>query len=200
MSNYEPLTTLPAEIQADWGARLNPATPTALGAFHLVAVRRTGAASAAGQRITVLVLDESGVAMPNVRVAFSYSTADRYVITPDFLWSPPPPQRAFIVPTAGSGQIDQIQGGGVKKGEPGGITVYIFEPEYSSDVVAGAGMLADHTGLHLTYQLRRTGIVPADERMGVIEAWVANFDVWIKALKEKLDALDERVRALEERK
>jgi hypothetical protein len=92
------------------------------------------------------------------------------VLSPDFLWSPPPPSRAFIVPTAGSGQIDQVQGSAVKPGEPGGITVYILEPEYSSDVVAGAGMLADHTGLHLTYQLRRTGIVPLMERLANIEA------------------------------
>ena len=33
----------------------------------------------------------------------------------------------------------------------------------------GAGMLADHTGLHLTYQLRRTGVVPLMERLANIE-------------------------------
>jgi hypothetical protein len=77
------------------------------------------------------------------------------------------------VPTAGSGQIDQIQGSVVKQGQPGGITVYLLEPEYSSDVVTGAGMLADHTGLHLTFQLRRNGVVPLMDRLASMEARIA---------------------------
>jgi hypothetical protein len=48
-----------------------------------------------------------------------------------------------------------------------------LEPEYSSDVVTGAGMLADHTGLHLTFQLRRSGVVPLAERLAIIEARLA---------------------------
>jgi hypothetical protein len=154
-------------------ATLQQATPTTKGVFRLVNIRRTRAKSFEEQRVIVLVVDENGFPVPNVRVAFSYSTADQYALSPDFLWSPPPPNRAFIVPTGGSGQIDQIQGSGVKEGQPGGITVYLLEPEYSSDVVTGAGMLADHTGLHLTYQLRRTGVVPLLDRLANIEARLA---------------------------
>lgn len=173
MMNYEPLNVLPGDIQQDWMATLQKATPTDKGVFRLVNIRRTRPKSFEEQRVIVLVIDENGFPLPNIRVAFSYSTADQYVLTPDFLWSPPAPSRAFIVPTTGSGQIDQIQGGGVKQGEPGGITVYIFEPEYSSDVVTGAGMLADHTGLHLTYQLRRTDVIPLMDRLASLEARVA---------------------------
>jgi hypothetical protein len=170
MQQYMPLNVLPMDIQQDWMATLQKATPTDKGVFRLVNIRRTQPKSFEEQRVIVLVVDENGFPMPNVRVAFSYSTANQYVLTPDFLWSPPPPARAFIVPTAGSGQIDQIQGSAVKQGEPGGITVYLFEPDYSSDVVTGAGMLADHTGLHLTYQLLRTGVVPIEQRLTSIEA------------------------------
>ncbi len=173
MQQYTPLNVLPMDIQQDWMATLQKATPTEKGVFRLVNARRTQPKSFEEQRVIVLVVDENGFPMPNIRVAFSYSTADQYVLTPDFQWSPPPPARAFIVPTAGSGQIDQIQGEGVKKGEPGGITVYLFEPEYSSDVVTGAGMLADHTGLHLTYQLLRTGVVSIDQRLTSIEQRLA---------------------------
>jgi len=173
MQKYEPLSIIPQDIQADWMASLVKATPTEKGAFRLVAVRRGKAGTFEEKRITVVVVDENGFPMPNVRVAFSYSTADQYTLTPDFLWSPPPPQRAFTVPTGSGGQIDQIQGGGVKFGEPGGVTVYLLEPEYASDVVTGAGMLADHTGLHLTFQLRRTGVVPIEERLDSLEARVA---------------------------
>lgn len=173
MKNYEPLNVLPVDVQQDWMATLQKAAPTDKGVFRLVAVRRGKAKTFEEQRIIVMVVDENGFPIPNVPVAFSYSTADQYVLSPDFLWSPPAPNRAFIVPTAGSGQIDQIQGGGVKQGEPGGVTVYLLEPEYSSDVVTGAGMLADHTGLHLTFQLRRNGVVPLMERLSSLEARLA---------------------------
>ncbi len=174
MMDYQPLNALPVDIQQEWMATLQrQLSQQAQGHFYLVNIRRTKPKGFEEQRVIVLVVDENGFPIPNLRVAFSYSTADQYVVTPDFLWSPPSPPRAFIVPTAGSGQIDQIQGSGVKRGEPGGITVYIFEPEYSSDVVTGLGMLADHTGLHLTFQLQRTGVVPLMQRIADLEARVA---------------------------
>lgn len=174
MVNYQPLSVLPTDIQFDWMATLQRnVAPMAQGHFYLVNVRRTRPRSYEEQRIIVLVVDENGFPIPNVRVAFSYSTADQYVLTPDFEWGPPPPARAFIVPTAGSGQIDQVQGGPVRSGQPGGVTVYLLEPEWSSDVVAGCGALADHTGLHLTFQLRRNGVEPLMNRIERLEARVS---------------------------
>jgi hypothetical protein len=115
------------------------------------------------------VLDENGFPMPNIPIAFSFSTAEQYTLTNDFLWTPPAPQKAYIVPTTGSGQIEQVQGSGVEKGQAGGVTVYALTPEYASDYVTGAGMLSDHTGLHLTFQLRRTGVQSLLERLDDIE-------------------------------
>lgn len=177
------LTQLPQDIQRDWNASLIQAQPTPGGAFRLVAARRTEAAGFEAQRVTVLVLDENGIAMPNIPVAFSYSTANFYTLTNDFEWRPPSPQRAFIVRTQGSGQIDQIQGDVVKQGQPGGITAYILTPEYSSDVVAGAGMLADHTGLHLTFQLQRVGVKSIEQRIAALEQWVTNLDSRLQAVE-----------------
>ncbi len=173
MIDYRPLNVLPQDIQRDWRAQLHKATPTEKGVFRLVNVRRTQSGSFEEQRVIVLVVDENGFPIPNVPVAFAFSTAKDYSLSQDFLWTPPAPQKAFIVPTQGSGQIDQIQGSPVKDGEAGGITVYLLEPEYSSDVVSGAGMLADHTGLHLTFQLQRAGIKPLAERLAEIEARLA---------------------------
>ncbi len=173
MFDYEPLTMLPQFIQRNWRAQLHRATPTSEGVFRLVHARPTKPQTFEEQRIIVLVVDENGFPIPNVNVAFSYSTAEPYTLSEDFSWTPPPPHRAFIVPTQGSGQIDQVQGSAVKEGETGGVTVYILEPEYSSDYVSGAGMLADHTGLHLTFQLRRTGVKPLLERLADIEARLA---------------------------
>jgi hypothetical protein len=160
MIDHKELKVLPREIQSQWGARLAKAEPTEAGVLRLVNIRPTQPKSYEEQRIIVLVVDENGLPMAGVPVAFSYSTADPFYLDEGYLWTPPNPRRAFIVPTDGSGQIDMIQGSAVKPGGPGGITVYPLEPDFSSDYVTGAGMLADHTGLHLTYQLRRVGVQP----------------------------------------
>jgi hypothetical protein len=170
MINYEQLDVLPQGFQEEWLASMEKATPTEKGVFRLVHIRRTEPRSFEEQRIIVLVMDENGFPIPNVNVAFSFSTAKQYALTGSFLWTPPAPQQAFIVPTQGSGQIDQIQGSVVKEGEPGGVTVYILEPEYSSDIIRGMGMLPDHTGVHLTFQLQRTGVLPLSERLASIES------------------------------
>ena len=165
----ETLKVLPVEIQNKWMAELIKAGDHPVGVFRLVTIRPTQPNSFEGQRVIVRVIDEDGQAMPDVKVAFSYSTADQYILTPDFTWSPPSPRRAFLVSTGANGEIDQVQGSKVKEGEPGGITVYLLTPEYASDVVAGAGMLANHTGLHLTFQLKRVGVKTLAERLTSLE-------------------------------
>ncbi|GIK41594.1 MAG: hypothetical protein KJ077_19715 [Anaerolineae bacterium] len=171
--DYKPLLNLPFDIQRDWLAELHSATPTEQGTFRLIGIRRTKPKSFEEQRLIVLAVDENGLPLPGVMVAFAYSTAHPYLVDEKFLWQPPSPRRADIFPTRGSGEIEHIQGSVVQAGEPGGVTVCILEPEYSSDVVTGAGMLADHTGLYLVFQLRRTGVEPIVERLARLEAEVA---------------------------
>jgi hypothetical protein len=171
MQKYEALQVLPVDIQARWGAALHKAMPRpGWGAFRLVDVRPTDAKGYQGQRIVVLVLDQDGSPVPNVDVAFAYSTASRYTVDEDFQWSPPHPRKAFVARTGGSGEIDQIQGSPVIDGEPGGISVYLLRPDYPSDVVSGCGMLHDHTGLHLTFQLDSERVVSTLDRLEDIEA------------------------------
>lgn len=169
MEDYSPLNVLPVEFQTEWQAQLHQASDNPNGSFRLVKIRSTKPTTFEELRIIVLVVDENGFPMPGVKVAFSYSTANQYAVGSDFTWVPPQPFRADIFPTTGGGQIEHIQGSVIKKGQPGGITVYIVEPEYSSDYVTGAGALADHTGMHMTFQLRRTGVVSLAERMKNIE-------------------------------
>jgi hypothetical protein len=181
------LTVLPIDIQNDFGASVVSATPTKLGVYRLVAARRTKPKDFESQRITVRVVDEDGIPMEGIPVAFSYSTADQYTLTADFQWQPLAPHRAFLVRTGSAGQIDMILGaeGVVKAGQAGGVAVYVLTPEYSSDVITGCGMLSDHTGMHLTMQLRRTNVVPAADRLAALEAWVATFDERLKAVEGK---------------
>jgi len=177
MKTYEPMRVLPAEFQREWLARLNSApSPEFLaggGVYRLVAIRRTNPAGFEGQRLIVLVVDENGFPLPNVPVAFAYSTARHYLVDEQFKWIPPQPFQADVVATGGGGQIEHIQGGAVKAGQPGGVTVYLLDPDYGSDSVSGMGMLADHTGVHLTFQLRRNGVKPLEQRLAAIEAKLA---------------------------
>ena len=175
MLDLTPVNVLPTDFQSEWKAELHPATPTesSKGSFRLVNIRRTQPATWEELKIIVLVVDENGFPIPGVKVAFSYSTANQYLVSPDFTWTPPRPFRADVFPTEGSGQIEHVQGSVVKEGEPGGTTVYVCEPEYASDHVTGAGALADHTGMHLIFQLRRPGVIPLGERLANIEARLA---------------------------
>ena len=171
MKNYEPLERLPQEF-APWLAELHRTEPTAKGVFRLVNIRQTAPRTFEEQRVIVLVLDQNGSSLPNTPVVFGYSTGPQ--AAPYVEWNAPrPPYRALVVPTQGSGQIDQIQGSAVNQGEPGGITVYVGAPDIASDWVSGAGMLQDHTGLHLTFQLQLTGVLPLDDRLAGIEARLA---------------------------
>jgi hypothetical protein len=169
------LKSLPVEFQQDWGATLQRNVgQQAKGHFYLTNIRRSAPKDWQSERITVQVVDENGFPMANVRVAFAYSTAEFYPLTQDFLWVPGvSPQRAFIVPTDGSGTIDQIQGGVIRDGQPGGVTVYLLEPEYSSDIVTGMGMLANHTGIILTFQLQRVGVSSLASRLDALESRVS---------------------------
>ena len=173
MLDLSPLNVLPVEFQREWQATLHKAEPTEKGVFRLVKIRKTQPKTFEELRIIVLVVDENGFPMPGVKVAFSYSTANQYLVGEDFKWVPPSPHRADIFPTTGGGQIEHIQGSVIKQGEPGGITAYVVEPEYSSDYVSGAGALADHTGMHMTFQLRRTGVTPLGDRIKSLEERVA---------------------------
>jgi hypothetical protein len=155
----EPLAYLPMEIQANWMATLKKETPTKQGIFELVDIKKTQPGSWQEGKLIVLVLDPNGLPMAGVPVAFGYSTASRYLLMPEFLWTPSGAQPgnlplAHIVPTEGGGQIEMVQGSTVQEGQPGGMTVWIHTPEYSSDSIAGAGALADHTGLYMVFRLR----------------------------------------------
>lgn len=182
MINLTPITMIPPEIQQDWMSALQKATPAPAGMFQVTDIKKTNPAGWQSQRVIVQVVDEEGRPLPAVRVAFSYSTAKAIQwqeMYPEAEWKwAPPPMSAVVVETEGSGMIDFIQGSAVKPGQPGGMTVYILEPEYSSDIVTGAGMLADHTGLMITFKLSRSGYVDMTTR---------------------INNLEERVRQLEER-
>lgn len=184
----KPLTVLPFEFQRDWQAQVHPAAPKEAGEVRLVGIERAPDGYEA-QRITVFVIDENGLPVHNCPVAFAFTTAERFMIGPEFTWAPPPPYRAQIVPTR-FGLAEQIQGSVVKPDGPGGVTVYVFRPDLPSDVVTGAGMLADHTGLKLTFQLQRAGVYPLADQVGTLEGLQAELARRQADLEKRLDILE----------
>lgn len=178
MINLTPLTMVPPDIQQDWMAGMQKGSPAPAGIFQVTDISRTPAQGFMAQRISVLVVDEEGRGLPGVRVAFAFDTAgaikwdELYPDTKQWGWAPPPMQAA-VIETMGGGMCDFVQGSPVKEGQPGGMTVYVLEPEYSSDIITGCGMLADHTGMFITFKLTRTGYVSTQVRLNNLEERVA---------------------------
>lgn len=164
IEQYTPLVTLPDIFYEKWNAQLIQAKEADIGSFELVEIEPTNPLGFMGRRLVVLVVDENGFAMPNIHVLFAYDTAPRRTVY----------GRSYqgdVVQTTGGGQIEHIQGDTIKDGQPGGVSVGIIGGEgYTSDLVTGMGMLADHTGVKLTFQLRRKGVIPFAARLANIEA------------------------------
>lgn len=161
---YDELQILPLDLRRDFGAHLHKAQPTGHGAVRLVGATRT-TSGALSQRITVQVLGPEAQPAPGIDVGFFFSSGRTWLPSEDFAWSPPHPWVGDVFATKGSGEIDHIQGSAIKQGQRGGITVSVLHPLFSSDVITGAGMLADHTGLFLTYMVIPTGYIPLREQV-----------------------------------
>jgi hypothetical protein len=152
--NYEPLNDLPVKIQQDFGAALQRNTQTAQH-WYLVEAHETEPQTWQEGKIIVHFIFDDGLPASSVDAAFHYSTCPfSYTVGPAFKWNPPTPHKAHVVPTNGGGEIEEVQGSVIQAGGTGGMTVCVLDPAHSSDVVTGAGALADHTGLYLTFQLR----------------------------------------------
>lgn len=171
---------IPIDLINDFGVWIDQAEPTDLGANHVIDIRRSEAGHD-DRRIVVYLIDENGMARSGVPIVFYWDTIkDTYQLTSDvkWLWNPQErnlPRKGLLTRTDGSGKAELILGpeGVVKAGESGGVTCYPLEPEYSPDIVHGLGMMPNHQGLRVTYQLQRVGVLPLDERLEAIEARLA---------------------------
>ncbi len=196
------LRFLPMEVQQKWhGALFSAPMDEEVGNWRLVSVRKTNPVGYQGGKVIVQLLDENERAIPNVDVVFAYDTGKRVYlqlgiddeVVPEWRWGPPAiGLRGDVVTTGGDGMAEHVQGGVVKDDEPGGITVWIKDPQRPGDYVTGMGMLHDHTGILLTFQKQDVGVVSDAERMASIEANM-------KVLEDALAELALRVADLEER-
>jgi hypothetical protein len=189
-----PLEFLPIEIQARWHASLYSAPPDPeVGAYKLLQIEPTEPKGYMGQRITVLVLDENERPIPNVEVVFAYDTGKQIFQEGIWKWVPPSEGRkGDVVPTRGDGMAEHIQGSVVKDDEPGGITLWIKDPDRPCDYMRGLGMLYDHTGLYVVYQRQDAGVVSDNERL-------TNLELNQQALEDAIGAMSDQLKTLEGR-
>lgn len=153
---------IPFDIQQDFGTSLVEVEPTELGKFEFVSVERTRPGSWEEQRIIVEVGDESDLPF-RANVAFSFSTAPRVLFGSEYEWRPPI-TRGVVLATR-CGEVEHIQGSYIRPGEPGGVTVVVVHPLYSSDCLPGCGMLQDHTGMRIRFRLVRPGVLSYREEI-----------------------------------
>lgn len=173
------MNILPEIFSRDWRAFLHKGAeiPSTKGIYKLKDIKPTPGGGYMSQRIIVLVLDENGFPIPGVEVAFNYSTGKPIILRGDWKWSPLIGSiTGDVVTTRGSGEVEHIQGSAVKEGEAGGVTVWIKDPERNCDIVSGLGMLADHTGVYMTYQRKDRGVLGFEERLEKIETLIAKMD------------------------
>lgn len=165
-----PMVVPPQDIQRDWMLSLQHPSGYR-STFVVLDIRRTEPGSSEEQRIIARVVDEAGRPLADVDVVFAFSTGQQIIFPPTMQWAPPAPHNGGVVKTDLGGTCDFIQGSAVKPGQPGGMTVYCLDPNYPSVVVQGAGMLANHEGLCITFQLRRDGYTVGDlaQRVSLLE-------------------------------
>jgi hypothetical protein len=191
---YPAIKSLPRWICEDIGASLKKEEPISEGVYRLVKVGKCRPGE--DRRIKVNVLNEEGYPEPGVMVVFAFTTGrDTIPFHLTAGWQPPPPYKAKVEPTQGDGATDLVLGpeGVVKKGQRGGVTVYLAGEGFSSDVIDGLGMYADHTSPELTFQKFPNGYVSRGNRLDHIEDRLMALETEINELKQALGYLQQAI-------
>jgi hypothetical protein len=186
----EPLKTLPEVIQMKWHAQLHQGDDDPrVGIYNLVDIEP---APHPGQQIEVLVLDENERPIPNIDVVFSYDTGNFIILEGEWYWTPPSARRGDVVRTGGDGTAVHTQGSVVKDDEPGGITVWIKDPQRACDWVTGLGMLSDHTGIRMIYKRKDVGVESDRAALILLRHYVLRVEQQVHLLKKRVELLEQQ--------
>lgn len=165
--DHQALLGLPVEMDP-WGATLELGQPTESGQYVLVGCEPADIES----HHQVLVIDEDGRPLGGVGVLFAFSTGPAVAPRPRVnYWTGAP--RILN----GNYQRTNLAGEARHTFGEGGETIWVWDVrsetlELSSDVVFDCRWIPErfnHTGLKLTFQRRRKGIVPIKRRLADIE-------------------------------
>lgn len=173
----EGLRVLPENVKP-WGGYLVPGHSVAEArdnnrhAFELVDIRPSPPGNPDEQKIVVHVTDINNKPVMFVPVVFAFSTGpDTY---PRMEWAPEARERrAQVILTNYAGVAEQVQGSPVKKGDIGGVDVFVADESVPSVTVIGMGMLHDHTGIYLRFVRMVPGELTLEERVELLEGLVS---------------------------
>lgn len=173
---YTAIEAIP-EAMEPWGLDLSIASETKFGKYSLVGCEQ----ATIEMHHQVVVLDESGRPMPGVCVVFGFDTGNDYAAKPrgNYWTGSPHNLRGNVQFTDTAGYAQHTYG-------QGGEDVFIWDVEddgvlrLSADIVGSCHWVNEqhgrfqHTGVRLTFQRRKVGIVPEQQRMNVLEEQVAD--------------------------
>lgn len=174
----EPLTFIPPEMNP-WGLQLITPEPSAHGAYHLAGVEQ---ASIEGHH-QVEVIDEDGKPMRGVVVIFGFDSGPA-INMPTRInhWRDAP------TVLRGNAQRTNAMGYAQHTFGEGGEHIWIWDRNRDGDLLYPSAIVKncnwqrtpvgrfEHTGILAQFQLRRTGVTPAADRIANLEAWVTRFE------------------------
>ena len=175
MYGYEQLHSIPQPMWP-WEMGLQNPQPSEFGQYVLVGCEQAGIELAH----QVEVIDESGFPLRSVWVIFGFGSGQNINLNPSRnYWVNAP---AVL---KGNPQKTPISGYAQHTFQQGGETIWIWdldeedELKLPSPIVTGCNWkrtpvgMFEHTGVKLTFQRRRTDVVPLGQRLATLEAQLA---------------------------
>ena len=203
---YQPLLGLPEKMDP-WGMWLELATPTQFGQYVLVKVEQ----ASLELHHEVVVRDENDQPLPDVCVIFGFDTGNERGARPRGSYWPQAPRDPV-------GNVEYTDSAGYARHtfQEGGENIFIWDVEadgvlrLASDIVLNCNGVNEkygkfrHTGVKLTFQRRRAGVVPerqrqaeAEHRQEQLEARLAQCELQLLERSQALAELEARVAKLE---
>lgn len=186
-NNYEPLTFIPPEM-TPWGLQLVTPETSEFGEFVLIGIEQASIES----HHQVEVVDEDGKPMRGVWVIFGWSTGPA-INMPTRInhWQNGPTS------LRGNAQRTNAMGYAQHTFGEGGEDIFIWDRSKDGDLLYPSPIVRnctwqrtpvarfEHTGVALSFQLRRVNVIPAADRLSALEAWVTTLDERLKVVEGK---------------
>lgn len=199
--NTDPLTHIPPAM-SPWGLQLVTPDPGVFGAYHLVGIEQASIET----HHQVEVIDEDGKPVRGVVVVFGFSSGPNINMPARVNHWPDAP-----VYLKGNAQPTNAMGYAQHTFGEGGEDIFIWDRNDDGDILYPSAIVRnctwqrtpvarfEHTGVSLVYQLRRTNVIPAADRLSALEAWVTTFEAQLIKNTEALAAIPGWVQDVEAR-
>lgn len=183
----EALTFIPPEMNP-WGLQLKTAEPSEHGEYVLIGCEQASIET----HHQVEVVDEDGKPLRGIWVIFGFSSG-RPINMPTRInhWEDAPTN------LRGNPQRTNAMGYAQHTFGEGGEDIWIWDRNREGDLLYPSAIVKnctwmrtpvanfEHTGVALTFMLRRANVVPAAGRLSALEAWVPHIEARLERLEGK---------------